>query len=207
MTKRLINPELDRLAEEMDLLSEDGECPAERSVEVGLDPPGLGEVDGGEPLEGLLREMVRRRASDLLLVPGTPPVLRVDGRLMVLDVPPVDPDGVRMMLGPHLGQRASRMLAETGSVDLPLKLSAAGDAERGWRLRVNVHRQRGKLAAAIRALARKVPSLDQLNLPPGLGRLVQVPNGLILVCGPTGCGKSTTLRRCWGWSTTPTFAT
>ena len=195
--KRLINPELDRLVEEMNLLSEGGDRPADRGAEAGLDPPGLGEVGDGEPLEALLREMVRRRASDLLLVPGTPPVLRVDGVLTVLDEEPVENDGVRMMLGAHLGLRASRVLAETGSVDLPLRLSAAGDGG-GWRLRINVHRQRGQLAAAIRALARRIPSLEELGLPSELGQLVQVPNGLVLVCGPTGCGKSTTLAALLG---------
>jgi twitching motility protein PilT len=196
--RRLINPELDRLVEEMNLLTDDGQPLPPADAEAGLDPASLREVAGGEPLEALLTEMVRRGGSDLLLVPGTPPVLRIDGRLTVLDAEPVEDDGVRTLLGPHLGLRASRVLAETGSVDLPLRLSRGPEDEGGWRMRVNVHRQRGRLAAAIRALARRVPTLEELNLPPELARLVEVPHGLILVCGPTGCGKSTTLAALLG---------
>jgi twitching motility protein PilT len=81
-----------------------------------------------------------------------------------------------------------------GSADFSLRLAHAGSEDRrAWRFRVNVHRQRGTYAAAVRALPSEVPNLSQLNLPPALAELVKPTRGLVLVCGPTGSGKSTTL--------------
>ena len=80
---------------------------------------------------------------------------------------------------------------------MPLPLGASREAARtassGWRFRVNLHRQRGTLAVAARALPRSVPTLAELGLPPGFADLVAPSRGLVLVCGPTGSGKTTTL--------------
>jgi twitching motility protein PilT len=198
MTRRLHNPELDRLVSEMNRLGElaqRDELPETDDALPELDAPSLREVQTGEPLERLLAEMVRRGASDLLLVPGSPPVLRIDGNLEAMDEGPVDGDAVRMILTPHLGPRSRRNLDEHGSADFSLRLSepSLSDGDGGWRLRVSLQRQRGSLSAAVRALPRIIPSPAELGLPEALAELVKARQGLILVCGPTGCGKTTTL--------------
>ena len=145
----------------------------------------------GDPLDRLLAEAMRRGASDVLLVPGSPPSIRVDGKLETLPAPVLLPDGVGSLLAPHLGARHERALREHGAVDLTLRRGQPGGA--GWRFRVNLHRQRGVLAAALRALPRRVPTLAELGLPASLAELVAGTRGLVLVCGPTGSGKSTTV--------------
>jgi twitching motility protein PilT len=85
------------------------------------------------------------------------------------------------------------MLAETGAADFSLSLSTRDPEGGGVRLRVNLQRQGGRLAAAVRALPRRVPGLAELKLPASLEDLIRPANGLVLVCGPTGSGKSTTL--------------
>ena len=152
-------------------------------------------VAGGDPLERLLAEAVRRGASDLLLVAGSPPMVRVDGRLAPIPTGPLAADALPALFEPHLGARQRRVLRDEGSVDFTLRLAAdeaAGDGE-GWRFRANLHRQRGALAGALRALPRRVPTLEELNLPASLADLVAPTRGLVLVCGPTGAGKSSTL--------------
>ncbi|HTQ78996.1 MAG TPA: PilT/PilU family type 4a pilus ATPase, partial [Thermoanaerobaculia bacterium] len=152
----------------------------------------LVEVEPDEPLARLLSEMTRRGASDLLLLTGMPPILRLDGRLSVSDREPLEEEDLRQMLGPYQGARARRQLEEEGSADFSLRLGGPGQS--GWRFRVNLHRQGGgRLGAALRALPREIPTLQKLNLPKSFSRLVQQAHGLVLVCGPTGSGKSSTL--------------
>jgi twitching motility protein PilT len=146
---------------------------------------------GDEPLDHLLAETVGRGASDLLLVPGSAPTVRVDGRLEPLPSPVLLPDAVGALLEPYLAGRHRQALREAGSADLTLRRGGPGGA--GWRFRVNLHRQRGGLAAAVRALPRRVPTLAELDLPGGLADLVAGMRGLVLVCGPAGAGKSTTV--------------
>ena len=156
------------------------------------DGPDLRDVHGDEPLDAILGEMVSRQASDLLLVPGSAPVVRVDGRLETLRLATIGDETVRDLFARHLDQRSRQQLADRGSADFSLRL--AGSADRaGWRLRVNLQRQGGRLGAAVRALPRRIPGFDELDLPASLVELAATANGLVLVCGPTGSGKSTTL--------------
>lgn len=175
-----------------------GDAPAPFAPLDGATPA----VSSGDPLEVLLGEAVRRGASDLLLVPGSPPTVRVDGRLVALPSTVVGAGAVEELLEPHLGARQRRALREDGTVDFTLRLDgvdagsgagASASGEGGWRFRVNLHRQRATLAAALRALPRRVPTLEELNLPATLVDLVTPTRGLVLVCGPTGAGKSSTL--------------
>jgi twitching motility protein PilT len=190
MGELIPDPELERIIQEMNRV-ERAEA-AEADEAAVWDGPDLREVRGDEALDAILGEMVRRQASDLLLVPGSPPVVRIDGRLETLPLAEVTDGAIRGHFTPHLSRRAQRLLADQGSTDFSLHL--VGSSERqSWRLRVNLQRQGGRLAAAIRALPRRIPSLEELNLPPVLGDLVTHANGLVLVCGPTGSGKSTTL--------------
>jgi twitching motility protein PilT len=223
MTERLHDAELDRLVHELNhpepgaRAAGEREGPASAAGEVAvpaegelpeapaagglhLDLPALAEVEEGEALDRLLVALVRTGASDLHLVAGLPPVARVDGRLVRLEESALDGDDLARLLAPHLGERSRRSLEARGYADFSLQLAPgrapAGDggaAGRAWRFRVNLHRQRGGLAAAVRALPREIPTLARLNLPESLAELVRPRRGLVLVCGPTGAGKSTTL--------------
>jgi twitching motility protein PilT len=152
-------------------------------------------VPEGNALERLLIEVAQRGASDLLLIAGVPPVFRVAGRLARSADAALTADDLQALLAPVVTGRIREKIEEEGAADLSLRLSHSVNPEdrRAWRFRVNVHRQRGSLAAAIRALPTEVPTLAQLRLPPTLGDLVKPSRGLVLVCGPTGSGKSTTL--------------
>jgi len=187
MTRLIRDPELEALVRE---LNEAGEgIPAPR------DATALPQhVPEGNPLEKLLIEVAQRGASDLLLISGVPPVFRVGGRL-VRDGEALSADDVQSLFTALLTGRVREKLESEGAADFSLRLgrSASDEDRRAWRFRVNVHRQRGTLAAAIRALPTEVPTLAQLRLPGSLAELVKPARGLVLVCGPTGSGKSTTL--------------
>jgi twitching motility protein PilT len=210
MPKRIENPELDRLVQELNRGSAAAEpdaaapalafepaVPALPEEDVQLDRPVQAQVEEGEPLDRLLAELVRQGASDMLLVAGMPPVLRVNGRLVRLEAAALEGEEIARMFQSHLGRRSRRELEERGSADLPLRLAPGRSLDfgtgRAWRFRVNLHRQRGDMAAAIRALPSEIPTLASLNLPPSLAELVRPSRGLVLVCGPTGSGKSSTL--------------
>jgi twitching motility protein PilT len=166
--------------------------PAEIEPDAGAPLPASTTLTSeSDPLVRLLQQVVRRGATDLLLVPGSPPVLRVGGRLVAADASPLDEDEVRGLFTPHLSARLLQALQSEGAVDLGLRV--AGSGERPWRFRVNIHRQRSGLAAAVRALPREVPTLPGLSLPTSLAELVRTAQGLVLVCGPAGSGKTTTL--------------
>jgi twitching motility protein PilT len=190
MGELIPDPELERIIHEMN--REERAEHAEPEAAAAWDGPDLREVHGDEPLEAILGEMVLRQASDLLLVPDSQPVVRINGRLESLPLAEVTDEEIRGHFTPHLSRRAQRLLAERGSIDFSLHLAGSSERE-SWRLRVNLQRQGGRLAAAIRALPRRIPSLEELALPPVLGDLGTNANGLVLVCGPTGSGKSTTL--------------
>ena len=151
-------------------------------------------VPEGNPLERMLSEMTQRGASDLLLIAGNPPILRLGGRLVRIEDHPLDGDDLGNFFAGFITPRLKDQLHDAGAADFSLYLGK-------FRFRVNLHRQRGALAAAIRALPTEVPTLAQLNLPPTLAELVKPTRGLVLVCGPTGSGKTTTLARWSGRST------
>jgi twitching motility protein PilT len=152
-------------------------------------------VAEGNPLEKLLIEMAQRGASDLLLVAGAPPVFRIGGRLTRTADAALSHDDIHGLLAAVVTTKMREKVDAEGAADFSLRLSRPADENdrRAWRFRVNVHRQRGTLAAAIRALPTEIPTLAQLRLPPALAELVKPTRGLVLVCGPTGSGKSTTL--------------
>ena len=187
MTKLIRDPQLDDLVKE---LNRPG---AEEDPALPSWPPAL--IPTGNPIEALLIEMARRGASDLLILAGAKPVFRVSGRLAAADQPPLSLEDVHGLLGTFLTTRVREQVDADGSADFSVRLSkpAGDDDRRAWRFRVNIHRQRGTLAAAIRALPTTIPTLTELNLPATLAELVKPTRGLVLMCGPTGAGKSTTL--------------
>ncbi len=187
---------LDELVRELNR-SGPGSAPAPALSGTGLPPSGEArpEPDDGSPLARLLAQVVRRGASDVLLLPGSAPVLRVDGRLAVTDGAALDEDEIRAMLAPHVPAAVRRTFEEEGAADLSLRMrpGGEGDSGRAFRFRINLHSQRGRLAAAIRVLPRDIPTLDSLGLPRSLAELVRPTRGLLLLCGPTGAGKTSTL--------------
>jgi twitching motility protein PilT len=140
-------------------------------------------------LNGLLRHAVELGASDIHLKVDRPPVLRRDGGLMPLDVPPLDEAALEAILE-QVGRRSAERLQrfrETGDLDI------AYQEEDLPRFRVNAYRQRGAISFAFRVIPRQVPTLQQLGLPPVVQTLAEEHRGLILVTGATGSGKTTTL--------------
>ncbi len=190
MTKLTRDPELEALVRELN----DAE-PTRRETAVAPLAWPTASVAEGNPLEQRLIEMAQRGASDLHLVVGAPPVFRVGGRLTRTADAALTPEELNSLLAGVIGGRVREKLEADGSADFSIRLARASsdDDRRAWRFRVNVHRQRGTLAASVRALPTEVPTLTQLRLPPSLAELVKPQRGLVLVCGPTGSGKSTTL--------------
>jgi len=135
----------------------------------------------------LLAETVRLGASDLHLKVGVPPMLRVNGQLQPTDYRVVTAEDTERYLTGLLPERLRVEFKDTHEADF-----AVADAETG-RVRVNAFLQRGVISVALRPVLPPGQTFADLGLPPVLGRLVQEPRGLILVTGPTGCGKSTTL--------------
>ena len=120
-------------------------------------------------LDQWLSTLVEKRGSDLLLVEGAPPAS--------LDGPEIE-----AAVLPALSQHALRLYRETLIADWSYRIAGIG------RFRINLHRERGRAAAAIRALPTSVPNLQELHLPPSVANLAHLPRGLVLIGGPAGHG-------------------
>ncbi len=138
-------------------------------------------------LEELLKFTARKEASDLHLKPMRPPLLRVKARLIPLNTEPLQPKQLEEMLLEILTPAQKEKLETNQSVDLGYGLAGVA------RFRCNIYVQRGSLAAAFRRIPFKLPSIAELGLPEVLETFVHIPAGLVLITGPTGSGKSTTL--------------
>lgn len=138
-------------------------------------------------LDEVLRFAVARGASDVHVKVGSSPFVRVDGRLERTGFPVVSPaETERIAFAIMPKQRADEFLA-TCEADFAYSVSGLG------RFRVNVLRQRGSVGLVLRKVQASIPSFDELGLPPVVRRLAENPRGLVLVTGPTGSGKTTTL--------------
>ncbi|MDQ7858761.1 MAG: type IV pilus twitching motility protein PilT [Armatimonadota bacterium] len=138
-------------------------------------------------MEHLLRMVVERRASDLHIKAGTRAMLRVDGRLVAATEDRLPDERVRALLAEILSPEHLERFHRDLELDLAYSLPGVS------RFRVNVYQQRGGVGAAIRTIPATVPTVETLGLPPVVKRLASLPRGLVLVTGPTGSGKSTTL--------------
>ncbi len=134
----------------------------------------------------LLQLSMKKNASDIHLLAFTPPVLRVDGELETIDSP-LTPDDVKQIFN----EITTDEQRETFRKDLELDFSFAFSA--GTRFRVNAFRQKGTIGLAFRLVRPVIPTIEELGLPSVCQDLITRPYGLVLVSGPTGCGKSTTL--------------
>jgi len=135
----------------------------------------------------LLRLVVERRASDLHIKAGNRPMLRVDGTLAPASDEPLSDDQVRGLIAEILTPEQLEVFHRKLELDLAYSIPGVS------RYRVNIYQQRGGMGAAIRTIPASVPTLETLNLPKVVRRLASLPRGLVLVTGPTGSGKSTTL--------------
>jgi twitching motility protein PilT len=146
-------------------------------------------VRGGNTtrIEQWLRLLAGRNGSDLLLVAGSPPAIRLDGKVITLAEGPLDGVDIEDAVLPALAPHAQRLYRVDRITDASFRIGGIG------RFRINLHRERGRAAATVRLLPTRVPRLSTLSLPPSVELLAQLPRGLVLVGGPTGSGKTTTL--------------
>ena len=163
--------DLDRLVSELNLSSSLSAAPATDSA----------------VLESWLERVRDADGSDLLLVAGAPPVIRAHGRLIRISAEPLASEDVANSVLPVVAPRLQNRFRAGEAVDLAFKLPGLG------RFRMNLHRERGHAAAAIRALPTRIPSLADLHFSHDIGLLAGLPRGLVLIGGPTGSGKTTTM--------------
>jgi len=139
-------------------------------------------------LKTILAKAAESQASDILIVVGMPPIIRINTNLIMMkDAGDIDRHLAQQMLASMLDEEKLKFLNENRDIDFSTK------ADDGTRFRVNVHYQKGSLAMAFRVIKSAIPDINTLGLPPIVQRLAHLPRGLILVTGPTGSGKSTTL--------------
>ncbi len=138
-------------------------------------------------IDKLLEACVKQGASDIHITVGQPPVFRLHGRLRKLETKTLDPDDTVSLMKSIAPERCQRELQEMGTSDFGF---AFGDAAR---FRVSIFKQRGNIAMVLRQIPNEMLTPEQLGIPEVMKKLVMRPRGLILVTGPTGSGKSTTL--------------
>ena len=138
-------------------------------------------------LDRWLQLVADKNGSDLLLVAGAPPSIRVNGAVVPLAEGPLDGVDIEEAVLPAIAPHARRQYREAQIADASYRVAGLA------RFRINLHRERGRAAAAVRMLPARVPRLAMLDLPPQTEQLAQLHRGLVLIGGPTGSGKSTTL--------------
>jgi twitching motility protein PilT len=138
-------------------------------------------------LHQLLKAMIEKGSSDLHITTNSPPQLRIDGKLVPLKMPPLSPPETKQLCYSILTDAQKHKFEENSELDLSFGVRGLS------RFRANIFTQRGAVAGAFRAIPYKIKSFDELGLPKVIQALARKPRGLILVTGPTGSGKSTTL--------------
>jgi len=138
-------------------------------------------------IDKLFKLMVQQNASDMHLSAGTPPFLRIHGEMVVLNHPPLENESVQALVFEILSEKQKRTFVENWELDTSYSLKGTG------RFRVNVFMQRRGMGCVFRVIPEQVKSAKELNLPQSILDMIDTPRGLVLVTGPTGSGKSTTL--------------
>jgi twitching motility protein PilT len=138
-------------------------------------------------LHQLLKAMIEKGASDLHVTTSSPPQLRIDGKLHPLKVPPLAPPETKQLCYSILTDAQKHKFEENNELDLSFGVRGLS------RFRANIFMQRGAVAGAFRAIPYKIKTFEELGLPAVIADLARKPRGLVLVTGPTGSGKSTTL--------------
>ncbi len=138
-------------------------------------------------LRELLEILIEKNASDLHLAVGSPPQIRVDGRLLTLDMDALTPDVTKKLAYSMMSEKQKQRFEENSELDMSFGI------ENMSRFRCNVFVQRGNVSVALRQIPYKVPSFEELGVDKAIIEMANLPRGLVLVTGPTGSGKSTTL--------------
>lgn len=139
------------------------------------------------PLKELLKDTINQNASDLHLTVGVPPVIRVNGKLLYIDAQKLNPSDTQVYAKEILDDDLYDDYMKIGEIDTSFSVAGLG------RFRVNLFKQRGSIAISIRVVGLKVPTLNELKFSPAVKELTLNKRGLVLVTGPAGSGKSTTL--------------
>jgi twitching motility protein PilT len=147
-------------------------------------------------VDKFFRVLVKFEGSDLHMKVGHPPYIRVKGSLRPLDHAPIDDDEMQNMLLPMMNERNRKIFEEVGGADFAYKVVVDGIT---WRFRVNILQQLGSMGLVARRVNIKVPNFEGLYLPPILEKLCQYDQGMILLAGVTGSGKSTTIASMLDW--------
>lgn len=135
----------------------------------------------------LLTHLVERNGTDLLLSVGQPPQIRLSGNLVSLDFAPLTQEMAKVLCYQVMSELHQKKFEEEWEVDFSFGIQNVS------RFRVNIFNQRGSVSGAFRRIPFKILSFEELSIPPIIKEMSDKPNGLVLVTGPTGCGKSTTL--------------
>lgn len=138
-------------------------------------------------IEEMLRTAKEAGASDVHITVGVPPKMRVNGHLITMDYPRLLPDDTKALLDEIMSEQQRARFEKVGEHDMSFSIPNMG------RYRVNAYKQRGSVAIALRLVGTQVPSAEELGIPDSVIELYQRKRGLVLVTGPTGSGKSTTL--------------
>ncbi len=145
-------------------------------------------MQGKPRIEVLLEEVIKKKASDLHIQVGLPPMLRVDGALVAVSgADALDEEAIEALIFAILDEDQKQILLKDKEFDFSFAFGDLG------RFRVNAFHERGNLAAALRLIPNEILTIEQLGLPPIVGKFAEYPRGLVLVTGPTGSGKSTSL--------------
>jgi twitching motility protein PilT len=146
------------------------------------------EVRREPEINKLFRMVMKHEGSDLHLKVGLPPMMRLRNAIRQMEMRPLNADDMDRLIEPLLSPRSQRLLEETGGADFA---HIIGQDE--CRFRVNVFRQRGRLSLVARRVTNKIPTFEKLNLPPVIEKLCHHDQGMIILAGVTGSGKSTTI--------------
>ena len=164
--------DLDKLVSELHLISQS------RSVPIASDSPDLADW---------LRQVREQDGSDLILVAGLPPLARIKSQMTRLIGDTLSGEDVENAVSPVVPSRLRERYRDGEAIDVGFTLKGLG------RFRMNLHHERGRPAAAIRALPTRIPRVADLHFTHDIAHLAELPRGLVLFCGPTGSGKTTTL--------------
>jgi len=144
----------------------------------------------------LFRACVKYEASDLHLKVGRPPMLRIDGLLRPMERDPIEDEEMVRLCFPLMNERSRKIFDHDGGADFAHMLDVDGT---NWRFRVNLLQQLGHIGMVARRVSSWIPDFEGLNLPPSIERLCTFDQGMILLAGVTGSGKSTTIASMLNW--------
>ncbi|RMG36597.1 MAG: PilT/PilU family type 4a pilus ATPase [Planctomycetota bacterium] len=161
-------------------------------TQVGAVRPGIRELE----VNKIFRQMIRHNGSDLHLQVGRPPILRIRGTLRELNMEPISEEKMVELLRPMMDDRNWGIFNENGGCDFSHVVEHEGEP---WRFRVNLFLQLGKWGMVARKIERFIPDFEGLHLPPVMEELCKYDQGMILLAGVTGSGKSTTIASMLNW--------